>query len=327
MMPLVGEGEVASEPASSGTAAEGTDYGPQPHELARSAIQEGAPPPSALIISFLALATATGAGLAWPETAEVYSGFVWLLPLIPLFLLAYYRGWEGAATALAATMVALTGVEVVVEPLLGDNVDWRLYGSISVVLGSVTLGAGWLSESLHSLRFDAYRMAYEDSLTELPSRRALEFFLERQFAEARRGHPFSVVLFDLDQFKRYNDRHGHGAGDDFLRQVARVLRESSRRMNVIGRYGGEEFLAVLPGEEPDDAAAFAERIVDGVREIEPAVGDSCTISAGVAGYDRGMGSYDEVVEKADTALYDAKEEGGDRVRAYEEESRESTERS
>lgn len=187
-----------------------TDYGTEPDELARSAAEDLPPPPSALGISFLALATATTAGLAWPETAEIYSGFVWLLPLIPLFLLAYYRGSKGAATALAATMVAFTGVEVVVEPLLGDNVDWRLFGAVSVVLGSVTLGTGWLSDRLHSLRFDAYRLAYEDSLTGLPSRRALEFFLEQQLAEARRGHPFSVVLFDLDGFKQYNDRYGHG---------------------------------------------------------------------------------------------------------------------
>ena len=293
-------------------------YGTEPHELARSAVEDMPPPPSALAISFLALATATSAGLAWPETVEIYSGFVWLLPLIPLFLLAYYRGWEGAATILAVTMVALTGVEVVVEPLLGENVDWRLYGSVSVVLGTVTLGTGWLSDSLHTLRFDAYRLAYEDSLTELPSRRALEFFLERQFAEARRGHPFSVALFDLDEFKKYNDRYGHGPGDDYLRQVALVLRESSRRMNVIGRYGGEEFLAVLPGEEPGDAAAFAERIVEGVREFEPAVGEPCTISAGVAGYERDVDAHEDVVERADTALYDAKERGGDQVRVFEE---------
>lgn len=317
MISLLGEREAATDPARSAGGDGRPAYGTQPHELARSAVEDMPPPPSALAISFLALATATSAGLAWPETVEIYSGFVWLLPLIPLFLLAYYRGWEGAATVLAATMVALTGVEVVVEPLLGENVDWRLYGSVSVVLGSVTLGTGWLSDSLHTLRFDAYRLAYEDSLTELPSRRALEFFLERQFAEARRGHPFSVVLFDLDEFKQYNDRYGHGPGDDFLRQVARVLMESSRRMNVIGRYGGEEFLAVLPGEEPRDAAAFAERIVEGVREIEPAVGESCTISAGVAGYERGMDAYEEIVEMADTALYDAKERGGDRVRVFD----------
>lgn len=89
-------------------------------------------------------------------------------------------------------------------------------------------------------------------------------------------------------------------------------------MNVIGRYGGEEFLAVLPGEEPPDAASFAERIVDGVREIEPDVGETCTISAGVAGYERGMDTYDDVVEKADSALYDAKESGGDQVRVFED---------
>lgn len=292
------------------------EYGTDSDGLARSAMEETSPPPRVLAVSGLALAVAVASGLVWPESVEVYSGFVWLLPLIPLFLFAYYRGWEGVTVVLGVTMVAFTGVEVVVEPLLGRNLDWRLFGAVAVVLAAVTLGAGWLADRLHALRLEAYRMAFEDTLTGLPSRRALEFFLEKQFAEAERGYPFSVVLFDLDGFKQYNDRHGHASGDDLLRRVARVLEVNSRRMNVVGRYGGEEFLAVLPGEEPEDAATYAGRIVRAVDELEPAAGEGCTVSAGVAGYREEAASYGEVVERADEALYRAKERGGDQVQSF-----------
>lgn len=306
----------AARTAAAGGRGGGAEYGTDSDGLARSAMEETSPPPRVLAISALALSVATVAGLVWPESVDVYSGFVWLLPLIPLFLFAYYRGWRGVTAVLGVTMVAFTGVEVVVEPLLGRNLDWRLFGAVSVVLTAVTLGAGWLSDRLHALRLDAYRMAFEDTLTGLPSRRALEFFLEKQFAEAERGYPFSVALFDLDDFKEYNDRHGHGAGDDFLRRVARVLAENSRRMNVVGRYGGEEFLAVLPGERPTGAEPFAGRIVRAVEEAEPAVGEGCTISAGVAGYAEELTTYEEVVDRADEALYRAKEHGGNQVQVH-----------
>lgn len=285
----------------------------RPEELARSAL-EGAPTPRRVLLIGLACLTVAGtAGVLWPESTELYSGFVWLLPLLPLFLLSYHRGWKGAAVTLAATMVVLTGTEVGVEAALGRTLDWELYGAVSSLTLVVGLGAGWLSERLHRRRLEAYRMAYEDSLTGLPSRRAVEFYLGKQFAEAERGRPFSVVLFDLDQFKEYNDRHGHGAGDQLLRRVADVLRASSREMNVVGRYGGEEFLAVLPGESDDGARVFAERIVEAIGRLEPADGQGCTISAGVAAHGPEVESERELLEEADRALYRAKERGGDQV--------------
>lgn len=306
------EGSRAESGRAGGTRIEGPS-GDRPEELARSALEGGPPPPRVLVIGLLCLTVAGAAGVAWPESAELYSGFVWLLPLLPLFLLSYHRGWKGAAVTLAATMVVLTGTEVGVEAALGRTLDWELYGAVSSLTLVVGLGVGWLSERLHRRRLEAYRMAYEDSLTGLPSRRALEFYLEKQFAEAERGHPFGVVLFDLDQFKEYNDRYGHGAGDVLLRRVADVLRASSREMNVVGRYGGEEFLAVLPGEPEDGALVFAERIVEAIGRLEPGDGEGCTISAGVASYGPEVENERALLERADRALYRAKERGGDQA--------------
>ncbi len=252
----------------------------------------------------------------WPADIDDYSGFVWILALVPVFLLAYYRGWKGTALAAVATMAVFTTVEVVVVELMGRSVDWWLFGTVVVLLTAVSIGTAWISERLHHERRVATRMAYEDPLTLLPSRRALDFFLEKQLAAARRGQLLSVVFFDLDDFKAYNDRHGHKAGDRFLYRVGEVLSANTREENLTGRYGGEEFLAVLPGEDPEGARVFAERVREDVEEITPNGREAPTISAGVAEWQSGMVDDSELLTRADKALYRAKSRGGDRVEVW-----------
>lgn len=269
-----------------------------------------------LVLSALALTVAGTISLVWPAALETYSGFVWTLALIPLFLLAYYKGWKGTALAALATMVVFTLVEVLVVHLMGRSVDWWLFGTVATLLTVVSLGTGWLSELLHTERIQAVRMAYEDPLTRLPSRRALDFFLSKQLAAARRGQSLSVVFFDLDDFKSYNDRYGHGAGDRFLSRVARVLSDNTREENVTGRYGGEEFLAVLPGESPRGAEVFAERVREEVSDLEAEGRETPSISAGVATWDESVSDDSDLLTRADQALYRAKNEGGDAVEVW-----------
>ena len=269
-----------------------------------------------LLISVLALVVGATVSLSWPASVNEYSGFVWILALVPLFLLAYYRGWVGSALAAVAAMAAFSLVEVVVVDLIGQPVDWWLFGTVVVLLAAVSIGTGWLSELLHREREAAARLAYEDPLTLLPSRRALDFFLDKQLAAARRGQELSVVFFDLDDFKAYNDRHGHGAGDRFLYRVGEVLSGHTREENLTGRYGGEEFLAVLAGEDAEGARAFAERVRRQVGQLAPEDRDAPTISAGVAGWERGMVDDSELLTRADQALYRAKARGGDRVEVW-----------
>lgn len=271
-------------------------------------------PARGLGISVLALAVAATISILWPDALREYAGFVWILALVPLTLLSYYKGWQGAALASVATMVVFTVVQVGVSYWMGESVNWPYYGLVTIILMAVSFGAGWVTERLHQDRVHALRMAYEDPLTGLATRRHLEEFLKRQFEAARRGRPLCVALFDLDEFKDFNDRHGHGAGDELLSEVGRVFRENTRSVNLSGRYGGEEFLSVLPDADLDGARTFAERVRREVAELSVVEDQGCTVSAGVARYVHRMSESDELVDAADRAMYAAKDAGGDVVR-------------
>ncbi len=149
-------------------------------------------------------------------------------------------------------------------------------------------------------------MATHDSLTGLPNRRALEEMLPRQLAGARRsGSPLCVAIIDIDHFKVYNDTHGHLAGDEMLRACARAWDTALRGEDTIVRFGGEEFLVVLPRTDPEQAAEIVERL----RGRTP-LGQTC--SAGLAAWDSAE-SIDELLGRADKALYLAKAGGRDQL--------------
>jgi cyclic di-GMP phosphodiesterase len=130
-----------------------------------------------------------------------------------------------------------------------------------------------------------------------------------------RGRPLAVVLFDLDNFKEYNDRYGHAAGDEALKVFGGVLLKTTRQMNLSGRFGGEEFLSVLAESSSEGAMVFAERVRASLRAAGLGLGP-LTVSAGVAGYHRGLQTPDELLAGADHALYRAKREGRDCVRLF-----------
>lgn len=125
----------------------------------------------------------------------------------------------------------------------------------------------------------------------------------------------SVVLFDLDNFKTFNDQHGHHAGDEALCGFAGVLTRTTRRMNLSARFGGEEFLSVLAGSDADGTMVFADRVRTAL-QARSFGGATLTVSAGVAVFHPGMRSPDELVAAADHALYQAKHEGRNCVRLF-----------
>lgn len=165
-------------------------------------------------------------------------------------------------------------------------------------------------------RLDA--LARTDVLTGLPNRREV---LERIAAEleraARTGHPTSLLMFDIDRFKRVNDTHGHAAGDCVLRAVAAIARASLRRIDVCGRVGGEEFLVLLPDADAEAALAAAERLRAAIAARAMHCVDQIlhiTVSVGVVTRVPGAAtSLDALVQAADLALYAAKDAGRDRV--------------
>ena len=149
-------------------------------------------------------------------------------------------------------------------------------------------------------------MATHDSLTGLPNRRALEEQLPREMARARRtDSPLCVAIVDIDHFKAYNDTHGHLAGDEVLRECARAWDEALRGEDTIARFGGEEFLVLLPGATPEQATEVVERL----RARTP-MGQTC--SAGLACWDF-VESDEDLVDRADRALYLAKAGGRDQM--------------
>ncbi|MBM3573321.1 MAG: GGDEF domain-containing protein, partial [Alphaproteobacteria bacterium] len=157
--------------------------------------------------------------------------------------------------------------------------------------------------------------ATHDGLTGLLTRATLMQVSEVELLRSRRyGRAWSVIMLDIDHFKAINDHHGHPTGDKVLAGVAEACRNLLRGCDVIGRYGGEEFLAVLPETDAKGALAVAERIRHQVQGCQPA-GPSIavTISAGIAALTASVFDLGTLIGAADRALYRAKRAGRNRV--------------
>jgi len=156
--------------------------------------------------------------------------------------------------------------------------------------------------------------ARTDSLTGLPNRRAFDDDLAARFAQWRRyGTPMSVLMIDIDHFKQFNDTYGHLAGDVVLGEVARVLRESMRRSDVVTRFGGEEFAIILPNTSVNDACIAAANMLRVLRETALRYERTelkVTVSCGVAQASTGDTSV-SMIKRADEALYASKRNGRD----------------
>jgi len=271
-------------------------------------------PARALGLSVFALAVPVLGALLVPEYVGEYGALLWLTALVPAFLLSYYRGWKGVATALAIGMATLSLTQAVALAQ-GREVPDMLLG---VVVGyiAISLGIGWLAETLHTDRATVEDMAFTDILTHLPNRRHARVFLDNEFAAAERGRLLSVVIFDLDHFKEYNDEFGHPAGDGALRAFADILVQSTRRMDLSARFGGEEFISILTSSDTEGALIFADRIRVVLSNTPLPTGAKLTVSAGVATYHPTMRSPDELLAAADSALYESKHQGRNRVRLF-----------
>jgi len=168
------------------------------------------------------------------------------------------------------------------------------------------------------LEADLREMAATDILTGLPNRRHFLAQLDQEIARVTRieEHKASVLMIDVDHFKRVNDNHGHTTGDHVLRHISGLMRQTLRRVDTLGRIGGEEFAVILPGAELSAAQGFAERVRKKIAD-SPALYDNqpipLAISVGVTEISPGDASADKVLMRADRALYRAKEGGRNQV--------------
>jgi len=197
-----------------------------------------------------------------------------------------------------------------------SDTDLRLLLSVASY-ASIALERG----AYYSMTEELKLISMTDPLTGLFNRR---YFMERLFEEVERvkrhNESFSAFMLDIDNFKSLNDRYGHSAGDDVLLRVSRAIRDAVRSMDVVARHGGEEFSVLLPHTSKSDAMEIAERVRSGVERSRPLSAYPSvvvTVSIGVAEFPDDASTIDELVDRADRAMYRAKKAGKNRVIAYD----------
>jgi diguanylate cyclase (GGDEF)-like protein len=193
-------------------------------------------------------------------------------------------------------------------------------GNLDVDLPAARGEIGYLTEvfknmvvRLHESRQELERLSVTDALTGLSDRRRMTEVLRNEVLRSQRlKHTFAVLMTDVDHFKRYNDTHGHPAGDELLIQLATILREETRDVDLVARYGGEEFLVLLPETKARGAAELAGRIRARLETL-PAPAGHVTLSIGVAEFPLHGDTGEKLIDVADAALYEAKRGGRNRV--------------
>ena len=220
--------------------------------------------------------------------------------------------WDGSRAAALIPLVAKN--EAMGLLLLEDPEDGEPFHDDDQVLLR-QLGSQ-IAIAIHNAKL--YALAVTDGLTGLFVRRYFDLRLEEEFAAATRyNRTFSIMLFDIDHFKKFNDTHGHQTGDMVLQQFARLLEANTRESDICCRYGGEEMVVILPETPLNEAALLANKLCATVRQhvfvgtLEQEL--SVTTSIGVAQYHRAVKVSHALVEAADKALYRAKELGRNRV--------------
>jgi diguanylate cyclase (GGDEF)-like protein len=243
----------------------------------------------------------------WAQTGYSFYPYV-IVAQLAIFALTLL---EGLVLALPVFLIVMAS----------EAVNGTFFSAATVsslwLLGLLTLLAVWAEMSQLQMLLRLYRQATRDPLTGLPNRRALmERLTEEMERSERYKRKLTVLLFDLDKFKRVNDTLGHLAGDAVLRHFATVVEEALRRTDLVGRYGGEEFLAVLPETDSQHGLEVAERIRTGCHESPATAPDGTSVvfttSIGVATLLPGEDA-ETLLSRVDESLYEAKETGRDRV--------------
>jgi diguanylate cyclase (GGDEF)-like protein/PAS domain S-box-containing protein len=200
---------------------------------------------------------------------------------------------------------------------------WTLFTVNQASIHGVQVNLAWIYDYTERRNMEeALRdMASKDPLTGIYNRRSFMELARQQMSRAQRfNEPMSVLVLDVDHFKRINDTYGHATGDDALRMVAGACSSMLREYDVLGRLGGEEFVIILPGATSDESRVVAERLRRHLAKM-PIPGPEgrfhLTASIGIAGADHSIDTLEKAIHRADLALYRAKREGRNRVIVYE----------
>jgi diguanylate cyclase (GGDEF)-like protein/PAS domain S-box-containing protein len=209
----------------------------------------------------------------------------------------HWRTRSGELRLIEWSNTALTGTDGVVTHVVGTGID-------------VTETRKWAAERT-AVEERLQHIADHDALTGLYNRRRFEQELDRHITHGRRyGMDGALLVIDLDRFKQVNDSHGHRAGDRVLADVAKILRKRLRESDILARFGGDEFAVLMPHGGSAEAAELANLVVNAVRrEVETPAGP-LDASVGYALFEDATTSSDEVLSRADDAMYADKAEGG-----------------
>lgn len=191
-----------------------------------------------------------------------------------------------------------------------------LFGALFGILGTIRQEK---DTQIQNLVERLKKMSIQDPLTGLANRRHfIQAFEEEAARTLRQKIPLSIVFLDLDFFKNINDTHGHRMGDTVLREISQYMLRKCRPFDTPARWGGEEFIILLPANDEREAAVYTERIRRGIAAgFSEKIPFPVTISAGVARYEAGE-SLEKLTERADQALYKAKQNGRNRVVIWQE---------
>ena len=166
-------------------------------------------------------------------------------------------------------------------------------------------------------------LAITDGLTNLYNRRFFQQVMEKEFARSKRSKSdLSVIMVDIDFFKKLNDTYGHQFGDRVLAEVSKIIKNSLRRTDYVARYGGEEFIAILPDTNINDVIKPVQRMIEKIKEYDFKYGNTpvkVTVSLGIAAVTDNVNTEQELIYRVDKALYTAKANGRDRLEYYQEE--------
>jgi diguanylate cyclase (GGDEF)-like protein len=263
---------------------------------------------------------APGAGRVALGAAEALVGLVILLTVTGGLALARTARRHDVETAAASSAAAASPEVPEVGALMGAFS--RILGRIEEQGSEINDFAQRLETAYNELEFSNARLkefSFKDEVTGLYNRRFFSIRLEEEVSRYRRfNHPVSVMLIDLDGFKDVNDELGHGAGDQTLRDMADILLKYSRGINVICRYGGDEFAVLLVETSKAGARLYADRIRQVLTSYPFANGRRVTASFGIAALPEDVApAADDLMRAADEALYAAKRAGKNRVSMFE----------
>ena len=267
--------------------------------------------PLGVIHAFVAAATGL---VAWTIAASHHPTACATLLVAPAIYSVYF--FSKRATAVQIALVAI-GYAAAARGRVGAPDAVLTASALLAATGLVALHRASANRLIARLS----DVARTDPLTGLLNRRGFEQLLETELERSRRsGRPLSLIVGDLDHFKRLNDRFGHGAGDSALERLSVILNTAKRRIDTAARIGGEEFAVVLPDSDQHAAYILAERMRREVRETFASEPSRLTISLGVATFPLHATTAEALIARADESLYAAKALGRDRSALYSEQS-------